>query len=252
MNLTPSREPILNVPPVVVATLGLMGLVHAARLFLSRQADLEFLLAFAFIPARYDAGILPGGGLPGGWGAQIWTFVTYALIHADLMHLGINAVWLLAFGTPLARRLGTTRFLAFFTVTAIAGAAAHLATHAGELVPMIGASAAISGAMAAAMRFAFQRGGPIWRGGDDVPAYHAPAISLGAALRDPRILAFFAVWFGINLLFGLGSISLTGGDQPIAWQAHVGGFLAGLLLFGFFDPVRGDGPATSNPPREAG
>ena len=246
MTLTPPREPILNVPPVVVATLGTMGLVHAARLFLSPRADLEFLLTFAFIPARYEAGILPGGGLPGGWGAEIWTFMTYALIHADVMHLGINAVWLLAFGTPLARRLGALRFLAFCAVTAIAGAAAHLATHAGELVPMIGASAAVSGAMAAAMRFAFQSGGPIWQRGRDAPSYHVPAISLGTALRDPRILAFFAVWLGINLLFGLGSISLAGTDQPIAWQAHVGGFLAGLLLFGFFDPVRGEGPATSN------
>jgi membrane associated rhomboid family serine protease len=252
MNLTPPREPILNVPPIVVATLGVMGLVHAARLFLSRQADLEFLLTFAFIPARYEAGILPDGGLPGGSGAQIWTFVTYALIHADLMHLGINAVWLLAFGAPLARRFGPMRFLAFFAVTAMAGAAAHLATHAGELAPMIGASAAVSGAMAAAMRFAFQRGGPIWRSGRDASSYHVPAISLGAALRDPRILAFFAVWFGINLLFGLGSISLTGGDQPIAWQAHVGGFLAGLLLFGFFDPVRGEGSTRNNPPPNTG
>ena len=246
MTLTPQREPLLNVPPVVVATLGVMGLVHAARLFLSPRADLEFLLTFAFIPARYDFGVLPGGGLPGGWGAEIWTFVTYALLHADVMHLGINAVWLLAFGTPLARRFGALRFLVFFAVTAIAGAAAHLATHGGELVPMIGASAAVSGAMAAAMSFAFQRGGPIWQRGRETASYQVPAISLGAALRDPRILAFFAVWLGINLLFGLGAISLAGADQPIAWQAHVGGFLAGLLLFGFFDPVRGERPATNN------
>ncbi len=245
MNLTPPREPMLNIPPVVVATLGLMGLVHVARLFLSQQADREFLLTFAFIPARYDAGLLPGGGLPGGSGAEIWTFVTYALIHTDLIHLGINAVWLLAFGTPLARRLEPMRFLAFFAVTAMAGAAAHLATHPGELSPMIGASAAVSGAMAAAMRFAFQRGGPIWRRGGDASSYHVPAISLGAALHDLRILAFFAVWFGINLLFGLGSISLAGGDQPIAWEAHVGGFLAGLLLFGLFDPVRGEGSSSA-------
>ncbi len=47
-----------------------------------------------------------GGILPGGFGAQIWTFFTYALIHADLMHLGFNALWLLAFGSPVARRFG--------------------------------------------------------------------------------------------------------------------------------------------------
>ena len=46
------------------------------------------------------------------------------------------------------------------------------------------------------------------------------------------------MWFGINLLFGLGSVSiLTGDDQSVAWEAHIGGFLAGLLLFSLFDPV---------------
>ncbi len=246
MDATPAREPILNVPPVVVATLGAIGLVHAVRaLLLSQRADLEVLLLFAFIPARYEPSILPGGVLPGGFGADVWTFVSYAFIHADLLHLGVNAVWLLAFCTPLARRFGALRFLAFFAVTAAAGAAAHLATHSGELVPMIGASAAISGAMAAAMRFAFQRGGPIWRRGD-AQGDRVPALSLGAVLRDPRILAFFAVWFAINLLFGLGSLPIAGADQSIAWQAHVGGFLAGLLLFGLFDPVRAESEAASS------
>ena len=51
------------------------------------------------------------------------------------------------------------------------------------------------------------------------------------------MLAFLAVWFGLNLLFGLGSLSITGGEQAVAWQAHIGGFVAGLLLFGLFDPV---------------
>ena len=127
---------------------------------LSEQQDIEFLLSFAFIPARYDTSVVLGGALPGG-GADVWTFVTYALIHADWTHLGVNAVWLLPFGSAVARRFGTLRFLAFFAVTAAAGAALHLATHAGEQFPMIGASAAISGTMAAAMRFAFQRGGPL-------------------------------------------------------------------------------------------
>ncbi len=60
MDATPAREPILNVPPVVVVTLGAIGLVHAVRaLILSQRADLEFLLLFAFIPARYEPSILP-------------------------------------------------------------------------------------------------------------------------------------------------------------------------------------------------
>ena len=90
--------------------------------------------------------------------------------------------------------------------------------------------------MSGAMRFAFQRGGPLTFGGS-AESYRVPALSLLDSLRDPRVLAFLVVWFGLNLLFGLGSVSITGNEQPVAWQAHVGGFLAGLLLFSWFDPV---------------
>jgi membrane associated rhomboid family serine protease len=235
------REPLFNIPPVIVAILAVLALVHAVRVYvLSEQLDIEFLLTFAFIPARYDTSIVLGGVLPGGFGAQLWTFVTYSLIHADWTHFGVNAVWLLPFGSAVARRFGPLRFLAFFAVTAASGALAHLATHAGEQAPVIGASAAISGTMAAAMRFAFQRGGPLgfWQQNDEA-AYRVPAIPLAGVLRDPRVLAFVVVWFGINILFGLGSLPLTGSDQVVAWQAHIGGFLAGLLLFSWFDPAPG-------------
>ena len=233
------REPLFNIPPVIVAVLAVLALVHAVRTYvLTGDQDIELLFVFAFIPARYDTSVVLGGILPGGFGAQLWTFVTYSLIHADWTHFGVNAVWLLPFGSAVARRFGALRFLAFFAVTAAAGAALHLATHAGGQVPVIGASAAISGTMAAAMRFAFQRGGPLsfWRE-SGAAAYRVPAIPLTGVLRDPRVLAFLAVWFGINILFGLGSLPLTGADQEVAWQAHIGGFLAGLILFSWFDPA---------------
>lgn len=233
------REPPINIPPVVAAVIAVLVIVHLLRtLVLNDQQDVELLLNFAFIPARYDNSAVLGGALPGG-GADVWTFVTYAFIHASWTHLGVNAIWLLPFGSAVARRFGPPRFLAFFAVTAAAGAALHLATHAGEQYPMIGASAAISGTMAAAMRFAFQRGGPLSlfrdRDGEE-HAYQVPAIPLSGVLRDPRVVLFLAVWFGINILFGLGSFPVTGSELPVAWQAHIGGFLAGLLLFSWFDP----------------
>lgn len=234
-SLTP-REPIFNVPAVLVATLGVLILVQVVRSVLSQPAEVELLLLFAFIPARYDANILASAAWPGGIGADIWTFVSYALLHADWTHLLFNSVWLLAFGTPLARRFGAARFLAFCAVAAAAGALAHLVTHFGQMVPMVGASGAISGTMSAAMRFAFQRGGPL-RFGASETSYRVPALSLVNSFRDPRVLAFLAVWFGLNLLFGIGSVSITGNEQPIAWQAHVGGFIAGLVLFSWFDPI---------------
>ena len=197
----------------------------------SEQQDIEFLLNFAFIPARYDNSFVLGGALPGG-GADVWTFVTYALIHANWTHLGVNAVWLLPFGSAVARRFGAIRFLLFLAVTAAAGAALHLATHAGEQFPMIGASAAISGAMAAAMRFVFQHGGPLGllRGADE-SAYRVPAISAErCTTRRPRTsFPGGLVWHQLAVRARIASDS--GGDQPVAWQAHIGGFLAGLLLF---------------------
>src|SRR5262249_26285142 len=94
----PRREPMLNVPPVVVALIVLLvGIPLLLAFVLTAQQTDELLLLFAFIPARYDPSVMPDVVWPGGWGADIWTFVTYALIHADLSHLILNCVWLLAF-----------------------------------------------------------------------------------------------------------------------------------------------------------
>jgi membrane associated rhomboid family serine protease len=233
------REPIFNIPTVIVALLAALALIHAARtLLLTEEQDVEFLFTFAFIPARYDTSVVLGGALPGGGGAEVWSFVTYSLLHATWTHLGVNAIWLLPFGSAVARRFGTYRFVAFYIVTAAAGALAHLVTHAGAPAPMIGASAAISGTMAAAMRFAVQRGGPLsFRRSDTDSDYRVPALPLSGVLRDPAVVAFLVVWFGVNLVFGLGSLTLTAENQVVAWQAHIGGFLAGLLLFSWFDPA---------------
>ena len=249
----PRRERMLNVPAAIVVLLAVLGLVQLLLMFvLTAEQTTEFLLLFAFIPARYDFSVLSDVAWPGGWAADIWTFVTYALIHADLSHLIFNAVWLLAFGSPVARRFGSLRFTAFMAMTAAAGAAVHLVTHFGELLPMVGASAAISGSMAAAARFAFQRGGPLemWR--DRAEACRVPAAPLSVSLRDPRVIAFLLVWFGVNILFGVFSLGMPGVEQAIAWQAHIGGFLAGLLAFAAFDPVpaavdsgKGPGPTST-------
>jgi membrane associated rhomboid family serine protease len=231
---------MFNVPPAVVATVVVLVAVHALRvLVLTGDEDVRFLLAFAFIPARYDIAVVAGGSLPGGFGADLWTFFTYAFLHADLLHIGVNLAWLLPFGTALARRFGTWRYTVFMLVTAAAGAFAHLVSHPGAMVPMIGASAAISGAMAAALRFIFQPGGPLglWRGEANGNAYRVPAASMLTTFRDPRFLAFLGAWLGLNLLVGLGSVSIGEQGQQIAWQAHIGGFLAGFLLFGIFDPT---------------
>lgn len=237
-----SSEPIFNVPPVVLATVAVLVLIHAIRaMALSPAADDRLVLTFAFIPARYSTDPLVSGLFPGGFGADLWTFFTYAFLHADLMHIGLNLAWLIPFATALARRFGAWRYVAFMLVTAAAGALAQVLATPGLQVPMIGASAAISGAMAAAMRFMFQKNGPLERwghtGASAAEVYRVPAVPLVTALRDPRFLLFVAVWLGLNVLFGFGTISFGGEEaQQIAWQAHVGGFVAGLVFFAAFDP----------------
>jgi membrane associated rhomboid family serine protease len=104
---------------------------------------------------------------------------------------------------------------------------------------MIGASASVSGTMAAAIRFAFVQGSFLsFSRGDADAAAKVPALSLSSALRNGRVLGFLAVWFGVNIIFGVYSIAIgMEGGTVVAWQAHIGGFLAGLMLFSLFDPV---------------
>lgn len=239
------RERIFNVPPVVLALVALLAVIHLVMAFGLTVAETNALLRqIAFSPLRYLSGV-PEHVLPNGLGPRIWTFVSYAFAHINLNHLIFNLLWLVAFGAPVARRFGTLRFLAFYAATAAAGALAHLAIHWGDVSPMIGASAAVSGAMGAAMRFVFQQEGPLGMlGRGDESSYRVPAAPLTAMVRDPRALAFLAVWFGVNLLFGLGTIAMPGTEGAvIAWEAHVGGFIAGLLGFSLFDPVRPPDPA---------
>ena len=117
------REPIFNVPTAVVATLAVLLVVHVVREWvLTSQQDDQLLVWFAFIPSRYDALITSKVDLPSGLAVDVWTFFTYALIHGSWAHIGFNSLWLVIFGTPVARRLGTARFVLFFVLTAAGGA----------------------------------------------------------------------------------------------------------------------------------
>ena len=240
------REPILTLPGALTAYIALLAVIHLRVLL---PPDLEYwtIEVFGFIPRRYDTTLF-APPFPGGSGAKVWSFLTYSLLHANLSHIGFNVLWLLPFGSALARRFGAVRFFLFMAVTAIAGALAHLVTHEGAIAPMIGASASVSGAMAAAIRFAFVRGSFLsFSRGDADAAAQVPALSLMRALRDPRVLGFLGVWFGVNIVFGVGSVAVGSDNTSVAWQAHIGGFLAGLLLFSLFDPVRrGDHDAAAD------
>jgi membrane associated rhomboid family serine protease len=230
------REPLLNLPGALTAYVLLIAVIHL-RVLLPIEWENWTLEVFAFVPKRYDSTLLDVD-FPGGTGARIWTFVSYSLLHANLTHIGFNVLWLLPFGSALARRFGAVRFFLFMAVTAAAGALAHLLTHEHAMAPMIGASASVSGTMAAAMRFAFVQGSFLsFSRGDADAAAKVPALSLSRALRNSRVLGFLAVWFAVNIVFGVWSLSIGTDGADVAWQAHIGGFFAGLILFSLFDPI---------------
>lgn len=236
----PRRQPVFNMPGVVLALLGAMIAIHVIwTYFLNQAQEIRMLLLFSFIPARITQGDAIGMPLPGGEAADVWSFVTYAFLHADWSHLIFNGLWMAAFGSPLAYRFGTARFLAFSAAGAVGGALLHLVFNFDSAVPMVGASAAISAHMAGAARFVFLRRRPIFgfQQADPRAAHRFPAPPLRVVLQDRRTLSFLGIWFVLNLVFGLLGAVPGMHSGAIAWEAHIGGFLTGLILFPFLDPV---------------
>ncbi|MBV8851055.1 MAG: rhomboid family intramembrane serine protease [Methylobacteriaceae bacterium] len=254
------RQPVFNLPGVILALLAAFAVVQVARDSISAETDAWLITTFGFIPARFSHHFAPAGladaivqeinsGVPestvryflgeGGW--PWWSPVTYTFLHGDWTHLGLNGLWLAAFGSAVARRFGAMRFAALFVLSGIAGAAGFFVVHPFGLEPVVGASAAISGAVAAAMRFAFEPGAPLGPGRNfsiaDDGAYYVRALPLARVFRDGRALTFLLVWFGCNILFGAFARPLGVGDASVAWEAHIGGFLFGMFAFSFFDPM---------------
>lgn len=258
------REPAVNLPPFVLGWIALMLAIHGLREFADRESDLNVLLELAFIPARWslalgyatpDELIRSVGtadpqavGLRGALarylasdaGLRPWTCFSYAMLHGSWTHVGLNSVWLAAFGTPVARRTGLGRCLVLAVAATLGGALAQWIAGPLEVQPMIGASAAVSGFMGAAATFTFARNWPGAAGVEDWP----PA-SRWSFLANRSALLFLAVWLAGNLLFGLLAGPLGISDGAIAWQAHIGGLLAGIVLYPLLDPA-GPLPPRSN------
>jgi membrane associated rhomboid family serine protease len=228
------QQPIFNAPGVVLWLLALFFAVHLLLWGVLPASESEWLvLALAFIPARIFGGV---GDLPGGQVAVFTSFITHQFVHGNLPHIIINSAWCLAFGAPIARRMDAWRFVVFFLLCGVAGALAYLAVNGDARVLMVGASGAISGLMGAAFRFVFRNLREAGAFGLPTTA-RTPLLSLSETLRDRRILAVIVGWTVLNAVVAQapGLTEAAG----IAWEAHLGGFYAGLLLYGFFDrPAR--------------
>ena len=176
------------------------------------------------IPLRYaetlaqgiSAQSLPGLAIP---------LVSYIFLHADLAHLGINSLWLLAFGPMVARRLRPLKFLVFFFACGVAAGLLHLLIYWDSPIPVVGASGGISGLMAAGMRILY---GAIYGGAGPRGTTLAPVFS-------KPILVFSAIWVIGNIVTGVIGIGVSSDVTVIAWVAHLGGYFAGLVLIGPMD-----------------
>ncbi len=227
------QQPVFNAPVIVTALLVLLVGMHVLRVTLSEDTSLWWTIALAFVPARY-VGL--AGDIPGGPIAAVTSFLTHSLVHGDWLHLTINAAWRLAFGSAVARRIGTVRFLLLYAGAAIAGAALYLAVNwaTQSLAIMVGASGATSGLAGAAFRFLFNALAIHDGNGLGQASQHAPTMSLAEMLRDRQARNAVLAWIAINFLLAATG-PLFGWATAIAWEAHLGGFLFGLLAFGFFD-----------------
>lgn len=221
-----AREPIFLLPGVVTALCGLIVAVHVAALVLDGEGQRQLTLWFAYTPLRFVVGMQE----PAEWVPLLWTPFTHAFLHAGWEHLLMNVAWLAIFGTPVARRYGARATVAIFLVTSAAGAAAFTLTSFYDGTFLVGASGGVAGLTGAAVRFMFQ---PVVVGRDPETGAPVPLGRRLASFREvfanPRSRWFTLIWVGLNAAIPL--LPLFAGEGIfIAWQAHLGGFFAGMLL----------------------
>lgn len=200
----------LTVPPVAIRLLVALAIVQGIRSILPPQFDGYVIYFFGFDPFR-------GGSFDPVW---LYGAVTSVFVHGSWWHLLANATWIFVLSPQIAPHFTPWRFVVFFVLTGAFGALAHMGINWGQSQFLVGASGSVFG-MLGAGAYVLIRGRdglspPTWR---DVGQY---------------IL--------VMMIVNLGYAMLSGGG--ISWEAHAGGFFAGLLLFPF---MRSSPPGTRSP-----
>lgn len=221
------HEPMFNLPVPLIFLIGTLLAIHAGQVFILDQAtQVDLTIWFAFVPLRltYPADI------PGGYWPLLWTPFTHAFLHANWPHVLINSAWLAVFGTPVARRYGAWRFFAVFLLSSAVGAFAFALFQTLSQAVLVGASGGISGLTGLAVRFIFQ---PVIMAIDPESNLPVPVgrklATIGEVFGNTRARSLTLVWLALNALTPLLPL-FVGMDAEIAWQAHIGGFLAGFFL----------------------
>lgn len=201
-DLEQPREPVFNAPwPLIVLTAAILG-SYAAQSAFTGDA---FVLRYGFAPASLQEG-------------RFVPLLTALFLHGGWAHAIMNALGALAFGAPLVRLLGqgvrgAAAFFLFFLICGVLGNLGYALLHPQGIIPIIGASGGVSGLMGAASRLIDRRPGL-------------------APFTSSTVVGMAVAWLVINLIVGVVGFAPGSGDSPVAWEAHVAGYAAGLLLVG--------------------
>jgi membrane associated rhomboid family serine protease len=148
-------------------------------------------------------------------GADFPTIFTSMFMHAGWLHLGGNMLYLWIFGDNVEDSFGHLKFLIFYLVCGIAATLAQLAFSTGSNVPNLGASGAIAGVLGSYILL-FPRG--------------QVKVLMGRGVIPMPALVVIGLWIVLQFVSGIGSITNTAETGGVAYMAHIGGFLAGIIL----------------------
>jgi len=197
---------------------GLCILVFLWQSSLSQESSQAAIYALGFIPAVLFGNVELPAQLA--WLPAPTTVLTSMFLHGGLLHLAGNMLYLWIFADNIEDSMGHGRFLLFYVVCGVVAAFVQAAPELGSTIPMIGASGAVSGVLGAYVLL-FPRARIL---------VVVPLLVVFYTLRLPAFIVL-GVWFVGQLLNSLAASEVGGG---IAFRAHVGGFLAGLLLIKLF------------------
>lgn len=211
--------------PVVNLTIIILNLViYFKEVTVEPYRLNQIFYTYGLIPADVLNTIFTGAPLT----PVLINFITATFIHGGWVHVIGNMLFLWVFGDNVEDRLGHFKYLLFYLLAGIAGGVVHVITNPASTIPVVGASGAVAGVLGAYI-IAFPR--------SRILAL-VPIIIIFTLMEIPAVI-FIALWFFIQLFNGVAS--LGGAANPVAWWAHVGGFLMGMLLIKMMAPrvVRG-------------
>ena len=214
------NNPRQTFPFVTYTLLAINIVAFLWELSLGPRLD-EALFRIAFVPVRY--------WVPGNWVFDLTTIVVSMFLHGGLLHIGSNMLYLWIFGDNIEDRLGHFRYLIFYLLCGFLATFAHAMFSSGSNVPAIGASGAIAGVLGAYL----------------VLYPHARVTTLlpiffFITVREIPAIIILGLWFVLQLFSGVGSLGVRDAQDMggIAYFAHIGGFVAGVLLIFVFGGMR--------------